>query len=89
MVIHDNDLTGINIGVMYKQGIQIANAGTAGRATGNHSHFEIAKGKFTHMYDRHPQTGVYHLPNSISADLCCFIDDTDIINGNGMNWRHS
>lgn len=51
MIIHDNNLDGIRAGVKYSQGTQIANAGTAGRATGNHNHFEIAKGKFTHKYD--------------------------------------
>ena len=67
---------------------QIANAGTAGRATGNHNHFEIAKGKFTHKYDLNQKNKVYHLPNSISADKCCFVDKTDIINGNNMKWKH-
>lgn len=86
MIIHDNDLTGIHVGVNYSQGVQIANEGTAGYATGNHNHFEIAKGKFNHMYDRNAQ-GTYHLPNSISADQACFIDGTDIINGDGMAWK--
>lgn len=88
MIIHDNNLDGIRAGVKYSQGTQIANAGTAGRATGNHNHFEIAKGKFTHKYDLNQKTKVYHLPNSISADKCCFVDKTDIINGNNMKWKH-
>lgn len=87
MLMHDNDLTGIYIGAKFSQGTQIGNAGTAGRATGNHTHFEIAKGKFSHKYDQNNSTGVYHLPNSISADKCCFIDGTDILDGNGMKWK--
>ncbi|MEO2190203.1 M23 family metallopeptidase [[Clostridium] innocuum] len=88
MIIHDNNLDGIRVGVKYSQGTQIANAGTAGRATGNHNHFEIAKGKFTHKYDLNQKTKVYHLPNSISADKCCFVNKTDIINGNNMKWKY-
>lgn len=86
MVLHDNSLAGIYPGVRYSQGTQIGQEGTAGFATGNHNHFEIAKGKFTHKYDQN-NYGVYHLPRSISADKCCFIDGTSIINGNGMKWK--
>lgn len=87
MIIHDNDLTGIYVGAKYKQGTQIATEGTAGFATGNHNHFEIAKGAYSHMYDQNG-FGTFHLPNSISADRACFIDGTNIINGNGMAWKH-
>lgn len=86
MIIHDNSLGGIYKGVKYPQGTQIAQEGTAGNATGNHNHFEIAKGKYSHMYNLNGQ-GVYSLPNSISADKACFIDGTVIINGNGMAWK--
>lgn len=86
MVLHDNSLAGIYPGVRYSQGTQIGQEGTAGYATGNHNHFEIAKGKFTHKYDQN-NYGVYHLPRSISADKCCFIDNTTILNGNGMKWK--
>lgn len=86
MIIHDNDLSGIHVGVTYPQGTQIAMEGTAGNASGNHNHFEIAKGKFVRMYDKN-SFGIYHLPNSISADSVCFIDGTSIINGAGMHWK--
>lgn len=86
MVLHDNSLAGIYPGVRYTQGTQIGQEGTAGYATGNHNHFEIAKGKFTHKYDQN-NYGVYHLPRSISADKCCFVDNTTILNGNGMKWK--
>lgn len=86
MVLHDNSLAGIYPGATYTQGTQIGQEGTAGYATGNHNHFEIAKGKFNHKYDQN-KYGVYHLPNSISADKCCFIDGTTVLNGNGMKWK--
>jgi len=87
MVLHDNSLSGIYEGVKYTQGTQIGQEGTAGNATGNHNHFEIAKGKFTHKYDKN-SAGIYHLPNSISADKCCFINDTIVLNDANMNWKY-
>lgn len=86
MIVHDNSLQGIYLGAKYAQGIQIAQEGTAGNATGNHLHLEIAKGKFTHLYDQNAQ-GNYHLPKSIPCDLCAFIDNTTIINNGGMKWK--
>ena len=86
MVLHDNSLNGIYPGATYKQGVQIGQEGTAGNATGNHNHFEIAKGKFTHKYDLN-KFGIYHLPRSISADQACFVDGTTILNANGMKWK--
>lgn len=86
LIIHDNDLSGIYAGAMYSQGMQIGNAGNAGRATGIHSHFEIAPGVYTTAYEKN-RFGVWHLPNSMSADNACFVNGTTIINGNGMNWK--
>lgn len=86
MFIHDDYIADILAVQNFEQGQEFGDEGTAGYATGNHCHFEVAKGKFTHMYDRNAQ-GTYHLPNSISADLACVIDGTTIIDGNGMNWR--
>lgn len=82
MIIHDNDLTGIYPGATYKQGVQMAQEGTAGNATGNHLHVEIAKGKFSHMYDQN-QYGVYHLPNNMPIEKACFFDGTELICGTG------
>ena len=88
MIIHDNSLDGIYVGVEYPQGFQIANAGDKGRVTGIHSHFEIAKGVYTKAYEQ-SSSGVWHLPGSISADRACYIDNTEIQNGNGMAWKRT
>lgn len=80
MIVHDNSLGGIYVGAKYKQGIQIAQEGTAGKATGNHLHFEIAKGKYDHMYDLN-KYGVYHLPNNMPIENACFMDNTTIKQG--------
>lgn len=93
MCLHDNYIGDIlalaNKGYVFKQGETFGDEGTAGKAYGNHLHFEIAKGKFTHCYDQNPQ-GVWHLPNNISADLACVTDGTIIKNkGSFKNWADS
>lgn len=84
MTIHDNNLSGIYIGATYAQGTQIAQEGMAGYATGNHIHFEIAKGTYDHMYDRN-EYGVYHLPGNMPMEKACFGDDT-IMRGYASRW---
>lgn len=86
MIVHDNSLGGIYVGAKYKQGIQIAQEGTAGKATGNHLHFEIAKGKYDHMYDQNSY-GTYHLPNNMPMENACFMDNTEIIRGKA-DWKY-
>lgn len=86
MFIHDNYIGDIAQVKKFAQGQEFGDEGTAGYATGNHCHFEIAKGRYSHMYDRNGY-GTYHLPGSISADKACVIDGTAIKNGNGMTWK--
>lgn len=93
MALHDNYIGDIiayaNQGKTWAQGQSFGDEGTAGLATGNHIHFEIAKGKFTKCYARNAQ-GVWHLPNNVSADLACVTDGTTIINkGTFANWADS
>lgn len=92
MALHDNYIQDIlNLaaqGYVFKQGETFGDEGTAGKAFGNHLHFEIAKGKFSHSYDRNPQ-GVWHLPNNISADKACVIDGTNIVNKGAFNWKYA
>lgn len=93
MFIHDNAIQDIinwaNSGKTWKQGQTFGDEGTAGKATGNHCHMEVAKGKYSHMYDRNAQ-GTWHLPNNVSADLAFCTDGTQIINkGSFVNWADS
>lgn len=85
MVIHDNDLSGIAPGVVYPQGHQMAQEGTAGFATGNHLHMEFAKGRFTAMYAKNDKG--YYLPNGQPIENCCFSDGTVFINSANWNWK--
>lgn len=91
MFIHDNYIGDIlalaNKGHVFAQWEEFGDEGTAGRATGNHCHFEVAKGKYSRPYDGPNRYGVYCLHNSISADKACVVDGVTIKAGNGMGWK--
>ncbi len=91
MFIHDNYIGDIlalaNKGHVFAQWEEFGDEGTAGRATGNHCHFEVAKGRYSRPYDGPNLYGVYCLHNSISADKACVVDGVTIRNGNGMSWK--
>lgn len=91
MFIHDNYIGDIlalaNKGHVFAQWEEFGDEGTAGRATGNHCHFEVAKGRYSRPYDGPNRYGVYCLHNSISADRACVVDGVTIRNGNGMDWK--
>ncbi|MDL2211663.1 M23 family metallopeptidase [Erysipelotrichaceae bacterium OttesenSCG-928-M19] len=46
MMMHDNKISDIKVGQVFKQGQKCYDEGSYGYATGNHIHFEIAKGKY-------------------------------------------
>ena len=75
MLAHDNDVSDLWVGKVIKQGEVFYQEGTKGQATGNHVHFECAKGKFT-------GTGWYNdgvawsINNGKRVDQCLWIDDT-------------
>ena len=87
MVLHDNTLSGIYVGVRYAQGQQIAQEGTAGYANGNHLHVEVAKGKFQKMY-AHNERG-YYLPNGIAIETVCFADNTTFLTSKNWHWKYT
>lgn len=93
MFIHDNAIADILAyaakGHTWKQGEEFGDEGTAGKATGNHVHMEVAKGRYTHMYNKNGY-GVYYLPRNVSADLAFFTDGTTIKANRGFkNWAAS
>lgn len=93
MFIHDNSIADIlayaKQGKTWGQGQEFGDEGTAGKATGNHVHMEVAKGRYTHMYNKNGY-GVYYLPRNVSADLAFFTDGTTIKANRGFkNWANS
>ena len=75
LLAHDNNVSDLWVGKVIKQGEIFYQEGTKGQATGNHVHFECAKGKFT-------GTGWYNdgvawsINNGKRVDQCLWIDDT-------------
>lgn len=88
LIVHDNDPTGFQVGRQYKQGQQMAQEGTAGKASGNHLHVEVAKGKYTGKAYIQNSFGVYMLPNGIPIEKACFMDDTTILAGKA-DWKYT
>lgn len=84
MVIHDNTANAYK-GMTIAQGQQLFSEGTAGKATGNHNHIEVGIGQFKGMYVLNAY-GVYMMPGNVNPADVFFVNDTQIINGGGLNW---
>lgn len=86
MFIHDNYIADYKVGQVFKQGQEFGDEGTAGNATGNHTHIEVAKGKYTKPYIKN-KFGVFMLPNSIHPNKAFYINGTTVINDLGYNFK--
>ena len=75
---HDNNISDIPIGKIYKSGEKIYDEGTKGKATGNHIHMEIGEGW---QYKKAKQSnGVWSIPNIVHiADVFYQLKDWNII----------
>ncbi len=91
MVIHDNTADAY-VGLTVSQGQQLFSEGTAGNATGNHNHIEVALGQWTgtHYVASGGVTAwgttVYMMPGNINPAEVFFVDDTQILNGGDLDW---
>ena len=84
MTVHD-DTMDAKIGQVVPQGNQLGNMGTKGNATGVHCHIEVSQSADTSWTKN--QYGIYHFNNEYDLDDCYFVDNTNILNGMGGNWR--
>ena len=87
MTVHDNSVADLRVGQVIRQGQEYYQEGTAGNATGNHVHMEIAKGKFTGTGWYQNASGYWVLNNSVPPWEAFYLSGTIVINGYGYNWR--
>ena len=84
MTCHDDTMDAKPSQVV-SQGDQLGNMGTKGNATGVHCHIEVSQSSDTSWTKNN--YGVWHFNNEYDLDDCYFVDNTNIINGMGGNWR--
>lgn len=84
MTVHD-DTMDAKIGQVVSQGSQLGNMGTKGNATGVHCHIEVSQSADTSWTKN--SYGIYHFNNEYDLDDCYFVDNTNILNGIGGNWK--
>lgn len=84
MTVHDNTMDA-KVGMVVEQGSQLGNMGTKGNATGVHCHIEVSQSADTSWIKN--QYGNYHFNNEYDLDDCYFVDNTNILNGMGGNWK--
>lgn len=87
---HDNTFDA-QIGQIVKQGQQLGNmgdkAGGGAYVTGVHLHIEVAQHKYDISNWGKNSYGIYCFPDETDTDDCFFVNDTNIIEGMGGNWR--
>ena len=86
MFIRCNDVSHLHLGQTIKQGEAFYHEGTAGMATGNHCHIEVAKGSYDKPYVKNAQ-GRFMLPQSVHPASAFFVDGSQIKNGCGYQWK--
>jgi len=86
MLTHDNAVTDLRVGQIVKQGQVFYQEGTAGFATGNHVHLEVARGKMAGI-GWQQVNGSWIITNPYEPHKMFFLSDTIIINGFGYPWK--
>lgn len=84
-VAHD-DNPPYNVGISVTQGTLIGRTGTAGYVTGDHVHFQCARGTYA-GWEQVPPNNNWQLVNEMHIYDACYVNDTVIINGYNYNWR--
>lgn len=85
MVCHDNSMD-CYVGMERKQGEIFFQMGDEGFATGVHTHIQISQSADESWYKN--EYGIYKFNNEYDTDDCYFVDNTNILNGMGGNWKY-
>lgn len=84
MVAHDNTMDSY-VGREFSQGEGFFQMGDKGYATGIHTHIQISQSADMSWYKN--SYGVWMFNNEYDPSDCYFVDDTNIIEGYGLNWK--
>lgn len=84
-VAHD-DMPPHNVGDIVQQGDILGRTGTAGYVTGDHVHFQCARGTYV-GWEQVPPNNNWQLKNEMHIYDACYVNNTTIINGYNYNWR--
>lgn len=83
---HDNNPPVTTIGQVVQQGDLCYHTGTYGYVTGDHVHTCVGQGHYAGIVSR-PPNGWYDLANRIHYWDACYVNDTQIIQGYGHDWK--
>ena len=83
---HDNNPPYSTVGTIVTQGDLIGHTGTAGYVTGDHVHYNVARGTYAGG-ERVPPNNNFQLKNSIHIYDANYVNDTVIVRGFNHNWR--
>ena len=81
---HDN--IPLPVGTVLNQGDLLGHTGTAGNVTGDHLHLNIARGTYAN-WEQVPPNNNWQLKNSMHIYNACYVNDTEIVNGYGHDWK--
>lgn len=84
---HDNIVSNLRVGQKIKQGQVFYQEGTAGNATGNHIHLEVARGKFTGTGWHQTPDGLWAINNGIKPESAFYINGVTVKNSGGYKWK--
>lgn len=84
MVAHDNTMD-CYVGQEFNQGDPFFQMGDKGNATGVHTHIQISQSNDESWFKN--EYGIYKFNNEYDLDECYFVDNTNILNGMGGNWK--